>query len=237
MALKIATAESDYAGHELKILRHIATEQQQHSGRSHVLNLLDAFEHRGPNGIHECFVFEVMGSSFEAYVMDSREKIAHPSRPLFGPQKQFDYTLLEVKSVLRQVLLGIDFLHKCGIGHSDLQPGNLLASNKDLSSIEESHLAQYDDDGAHFVAVADKFVRTYKDDRPSTESGSPRAKRRKTSCSLDDTKSTQEPLSNDHKPRYLALKRPLDDVVELARPTQVKVCDTGGAFFLSSPPN
>lgn len=207
------------------------------------MTLLDSFEHRGPNGIHECFIFEVMGSSLESYIMDSKLKISHPSRPLIGPQKQFKYNLLEVKSILRQILYSIVFLHKCGIAHSDIQPGNVLVSIKDLSSIEESHLAQYDEDGAHFVTVADsgltdsglnKFVRTYKDGRPSitAESGSPRTKRQKTARSAENRNSEE-----DHKPRYLALKRPLDDVIELASPIRVKVCDMGGAFFLSSPPD
>ena len=174
--------------------------------------------------------------------MDSMLKIAHPSRPLIGPHKQFKYNLLEVKSILQQILYGIDFLHKCGIAYSDLQPGNVLVLIKDLSSIEESHLAQYDEDGANFVIVADsglnRVVRTYKDDRPSTaaESGSPLTKRQKTSRSAENRNSAQEPLQEEHKPRYLALKRPLDDIIELSSPIRVKVCDMGGAFFLSSPP-
>ena len=242
VALKIATSESDYAGQELKILRHISTQLQQHPGVSHIMTLLDSFEHQGPNGIHECFIFEVMGSSLESYIMDSTLKIVHPSRPFIGPQKQFKYNLLEVKSILRQVLHGIDFLHKCDIAHSDLQPGNILISIKDISSIEESHLAQYDEDGAHFVTVADsglnRFVRTYKDNGPSiaTESGSPRTKRQKTSCSAENGNSAQATLQETHKPRYLALKRPLDDIIEPASPIRIKICDMGGAFFLSSPP-
>lgn len=260
VALKIATSESDYAGQELKILRHISTELQQHPGKNCIMTLLDSFEHRGPNGIHECFVFEVMGSSLEGYIMDSMLKIAHPNRPSIGPQKQFEYNLPEIRSILRQILYGIDFLHKCGIAHSDLQPGNVLVSIRDLSSIEESHLAQYDENGVHFVTVADsglnRFVRTYKDNRPSVvaESKSPRTKRQKISRSAENRSSAQEnlssldvdsqgmpeelnqPLQEDHKPRYLALKRPLDDVIELTSPIRVKVCDMGGAFFLSSPP-
>ncbi|KAG9233967.1 kinase-like domain-containing protein [Amylocarpus encephaloides] len=38
------------------------------------------------------------------------------------------YPIWIAKSILRQDLLGIDFLHQSGISHGDLQPGNLLFS-------------------------------------------------------------------------------------------------------------
>lgn len=260
VALKIVTSESNSSGEELKILKHLSTESQQHPGKSYVMTLLDSFEHRGPNGVHECFVFEVMGPSAGSYVRNFPLETAQPSSPSNGSQKQLKHHLLVVKSILRQTLLGIDFLHKRGIAHSDLQPGNILVSIKDLSSIEESQLAQYDEDGAHFVKIPDssheRFVRTYKDDRPSNaaELNPPSAKRQKISHAAENSNSTRgnpsslvadllsmpgeldRPLNEDYKPRYLALKRPLDDVVDLASPIRVKISDMGGAFFLSSPP-
>lgn len=238
VALKIATSESDHAGQELEILKHISIEIQQHPGRSYVVTLLDSFEHRGPNGIHECFIFEVMGSSLESYIIDSISKTAPLDFSSNSPQKPFKHDLLEIKSILRQMLYGIDFLHDCGIAHSDLEPGNILLSINDLSSVEESRLAQYDENGAHFVAVADKFVRTYKDDWPSiaVESGPPRTKRQKTSHDVENDYSAKESSQDDHKPRYPALKRPLDEVAELASPPRVKISDMGGAFFSSNPP-
>ena len=202
------------------------------------MTCLDSFEHRGTNGVHECFTFEVMGSSLESYIIDSITKTAHRNSSSKFPQKPFKHDLLEVKSILRQILFGIDFLHNCGIVHSDLQPGNILLSIKNLSSIEESRLAQYDENGAHFVAVADKFVRTYKDDGPSiaVESGSPRTKRQKTSHNVENGDPAKKSSQEDHRPRYLALTRPVDDVVELASPPRVKISDMGGAFFSSNPP-
>ena len=242
------------------MLKHLSTESQQHPGKSYIMTLLDSFEHRGPNGVHECFVFEVMGPSAGSYIRNFPLETAQPSSPSNGSQKQSKHRLLVVKSILRQTLLGIEFLHKCGIAHSDLQPGNILVSIKDLSLIEESQLAQYDEDGAYFVKVLDssheRFVRTYKDDRPgnAAESNPPCAKRQKTSHAAGTGNFTQknpsslvadslgmpaeldQPLREDYKPRYLALKRPMDDFVDLASPIRVKISDMGGAFFLSSPP-
>ncbi len=261
VAIKIVTSESNSAGEELKILKHLSTESQQHPGKSHVMKLLDSFEHRGPSGVHECFVFEVMGPSAESYITNFPLETAQPNSPSNGSQKQLKHPFWVVKHMLRQILLGIDILHKRGIAYSDLQLGNILVSIKDLSSIEESQLAQYDEDGVHFVIVLDelsdeRFVRSYKDDRPSSaaELNTPSAKRQKISHVAENRSSTQEdpsslvadslgmpweldrPLNEDHKPRYLALKRPLDDVVDLASPIQIKISDMGAAFFLSSPP-
>jgi serine/threonine protein kinase len=52
------------------------------------------------------------------------------------------YPIWMAKSILRQALLGIDFLHESGISHGDLQPGNLLFSVTDLISVDEIRLSQ-----------------------------------------------------------------------------------------------
>lgn len=208
------------------------------------MTLLDSFEHQGPNGLHECFVFEVMGPSAECYIMNSSYETALPSSRLNGSHKR---QLSEVKSILRQTLLGIDFLHKSGIVHSDIQPGNILLSIGDLSSIEESKLAQFDENGLHFIKIPEsdneRFVRTYKEERPNdaAEPGLPSVKRQKTSHTTEMRESVRKdpstPVPNQcQKPRYLALERPLDEVVDLASPIRVKISDLGGAFFFSDPP-
>ncbi len=57
------------------------------------------------------------------------------------------------RSILRQALLGIDFLHRIGIVHSDLQPGNLLFSATDLTSVEEIRLSQKDIERTSLVPI------------------------------------------------------------------------------------
>ncbi len=52
------------------------------------------------------------------------------------------YPIRMARSILRQNLLSIDFLHRIGIVHSDLQPGNLLFLATDLISLGEIHLSQ-----------------------------------------------------------------------------------------------
>lgn len=45
-------------------------------------------------------------------------------------------------SLLRQALLGLDFLHQAEIVHSDFQPGNLLFSVSGMDTADEARLLQ-----------------------------------------------------------------------------------------------
>lgn len=46
------------------------------------------------------------------------------------------------KSILKQSLQGLAFLHKNGIAHGDFQPGNMLFTLQDLDSKDEEALRQ-----------------------------------------------------------------------------------------------
>ncbi len=107
MALKILTADSYGTEHdtfELAILRHIRTKGNPDPGTSHILGLLDEFEHRGPNGNHVCIVSRAMGPDMAKY------------RRLFPKAR---IPLAAMKAVAKQLLLALDFLHStCGIIHT-----------------------------------------------------------------------------------------------------------------------
>jgi serine/threonine-protein kinase SRPK3 len=60
--------------------------------------LLDTFEHSGPHGRHVCMLFEVLGDNLLALI------------------KRYKYRgipLIIVRSIARQVLVGLDYLHRC----------------------------------------------------------------------------------------------------------------------------
>jgi serine/threonine protein kinase len=46
------------------------------------------------------------------------------------------------KKILLHTLRGLSFLHRNGIVHGDMQPGNLLFSFQDIGTVEEQELAQ-----------------------------------------------------------------------------------------------
>lgn len=79
---------------------------------SGVVQLLDYFEHTGPNGLHVCMVFEVMGPNVLALIKQYRFK---------GIPVEI------VRKVAAHTLIGLDYLHRmCGIIHTDLKPENVL---------------------------------------------------------------------------------------------------------------
>jgi serine/threonine protein kinase len=82
------------------------------TARGHIVTLLDSFKHDGPNGKHECLVFEPMGPAVAAcYDPDCNPILAW-----------------QAKSICKQLLTALKCLHDLGIAHSDSNPGNLLLS-------------------------------------------------------------------------------------------------------------
>lgn len=77
-----------------------------HPGRSHVISFLDHFRHKGPNGTHICMVFEVLGENLLGLIKRHQNK---------GVPMPF------VRQIAKQVLLGLDYMHRCcGVIHTGL---------------------------------------------------------------------------------------------------------------------
>lgn len=115
-------------------MRHIAKVKAE--GARHITQLLGEFEHHGPNGIHKCLVFEPMGPSVNSMVEEL---------PQFNPRKEgmkVRYPPQMAKSILKQSLQALAFLHENSIAHGDFQPGNILFALSDISSKPEELLRQ-----------------------------------------------------------------------------------------------
>ncbi|KAG9318085.1 kinase-like protein [Chiua virens] len=148
VALKVVKSAARYtetALDEIKLLQRLITSStppvqptpenpnpppspsQTHPGRSHVISFLDHFKHKGPNGTHVCMVFEVLGENLLGLIKRHQNKGV--PMPL-------------VKQIAKQVLLGLDYMHRCcGVIHTDLKPENVLICIDDVESIIESELA------------------------------------------------------------------------------------------------
>jgi hypothetical protein len=52
---------------EREILLHLRDADSTHPGHEHITQLVDTFEHTGPDGQHVCLVFEVIGESLRSF--------------------------------------------------------------------------------------------------------------------------------------------------------------------------
>jgi len=107
-------------------------EQMQQNSRSSpfVVKMTDHFWHTGPNGRHKCMTFEVMGENLLALV------------------KHYDYNGIPLdlcRRLSRHTLKGLEYIHACGVIHTDVKLENVLISRHDMTALlqeaSQAHLA------------------------------------------------------------------------------------------------
>lgn len=138
VALKILVSELSGPARELQILEHLDAASPTESSQ-YVTQLLSTFELQGPNGTHKCLVFEPMGPSVNSMVEEL---------PQFNPRRwemKVRYPPQMAKSILKQSLQALAFLHENGVAHGDFQPGNMLFTLDDIDSKPEEVLRQQED--------------------------------------------------------------------------------------------
>ncbi|XP_060766337.1 SRSF protein kinase 1b isoform X5 [Neoarius graeffei] len=123
VAMKVVKSAEHYtetALDEIKLLRAVRTSDPNDPSGEKVVQLLDDFKISGVNGTHVCMVFEVLGHHLLKWIIKSN----YQGLPLPC-----------VKSIIRQVLQGLDYLHtKCKIIHTDIKPENILIT------VDESYI-------------------------------------------------------------------------------------------------
>ncbi|CAM9319627.1 unnamed protein product, partial [Lampetra planeri] len=117
VAMKVVKSAEHYtetAVDEIKLLKSVRNSDPTDPKREMVVQMVDDFKISGVNGTHVCMVFEVLGHHLLKWIIKSN----YQGLPLPC-----------VKSIIRQVLQGLDYLHtKCEIIHTDIKPENILMS-------------------------------------------------------------------------------------------------------------
>ncbi|XP_068598235.1 SRSF protein kinase 3-like [Brachionichthys hirsutus] len=110
--VKSAETFTETALDEVRLLKCVRDSDPEDPKREKIVHLIDDFMISGVNGEHVCMVLEVLGHQLLRWIIKSN----YSGLPLPC-----------VKSILRQVLQGLDYLHtKCKIIHTDIKPENIL---------------------------------------------------------------------------------------------------------------
>ncbi|KAJ5778049.1 hypothetical protein N7520_001295 [Penicillium odoratum] len=105
------TANAD-TSRELRNIRYLESQSSEPLSSNYIVQLLDSFTHEGPNRVHQCLIFELLGPSVYHILSDYRE----------GPDP------LEPEIIFRmttQLLKAVRFIHSAGMCHGDISASNI----------------------------------------------------------------------------------------------------------------
>ncbi|KAI1840295.1 hypothetical protein JX266_013514 [Neoarthrinium moseri] len=129
-ALKVLSAEcynEETPIHEREILIRLRETDKSHAGYKYICHLVDDFEHKGPNGNHVCLVFELMGETLDSF------------RVWFAKHMLPNVLM---RKFTAQLLMALDYVHDCGVIHTDIKPDNIFITYRNHSLIQ-SYLNDY----------------------------------------------------------------------------------------------
>ncbi|KAJ6089380.1 hypothetical protein N7467_004596 [Penicillium canescens] len=118
--IKICVAERD---REIRELQTMKIMRSCHPRLQYTVHTLDFFNIQGPNGEHKCLVYELLGPNIPGTINTLFSSGRLPGRL--------------AKAIAKQALIGLDDLHKGGIGNGDLHTRNLAFTIPQMSELSE----------------------------------------------------------------------------------------------------
>ncbi|EMD59249.1 hypothetical protein COCSADRAFT_347787 [Bipolaris sorokiniana ND90Pr] len=111
VAIKIWVSEPTHNSRELTALRAIVTARSNRPGYQYLMTMQDYFQIHGPNGTHDYIITERLGPSVANFLDGYSGSVRLPGRL--------------AKTIAKQTLSSLSFLHEHKIAHADLHTRNL----------------------------------------------------------------------------------------------------------------
>lgn len=97
------TADSGVS-RELQNLKHLERHSRGNISSNYIVQLLDSFTHGGPNSVHQCLVFELLGPSVDQVLADYHD----------GHDKLCKEAIIRMST---QLLKAVKFINGAGMCH------------------------------------------------------------------------------------------------------------------------
>lgn len=97
-------AANSQVSRELQNIKLLERHSRGNLSAHYIIQLLDFFTHEGPNGVHTCLVFELLGPSIDKVLADYHE----------GHDELCPDTILRMST---QLLEAVKFIHSAGMCH------------------------------------------------------------------------------------------------------------------------